>query len=64
MAIAEPVISYSSRVFQSSFRDYSRVILLNLESGTRVFIAFPWTRPDAWLTFTPGAISIAMTADQ
>ena len=64
MAIAEAIISYNSRVFQSNFQDYSRLILLDLESGTRVFIAFPETRPDAWLTFTPGAITIFMTADQ
>ena len=54
MAIAERVTSYNSRVFQSNFQDYSRLILLELESGTKVFIAFPEVRPDDWLTFTPG----------
>jgi hypothetical protein len=64
MAIAERVTSYNSRVFQSNFQDYSRLILLELESATRVFIAFPDVRPDDWLTFSPGGISIFMTADQ
>jgi hypothetical protein len=64
MAIAEPISTYNCRVFQSNFQDYSRLIMLNLPSGTRVFIAFPETRPDTWLTFTPGAITVSMAADQ
>jgi len=63
MAIAERVLRYSARVLQSSFLDYGRTITLSLESGTSVFIEFPAIRPADWLQFSPGAITIAMTAD-
>jgi hypothetical protein len=64
MAIAERVTGYSVRVTQTSFLSYTRVIQLELESGTRVFIGFQQVRPPDWLQFGPGTVNIFMTDDQ
>jgi hypothetical protein len=37
---------------------------MRLESGTTVYIGFPQVRPADWLQFSPGTITIYMTADQ
>jgi hypothetical protein len=64
MAIAERVTSYNVRVTQSNYLNYTRLILMRLESGTTVYIGFPQVRPADWLQFSPGTITIYMTADQ
>jgi hypothetical protein len=64
MAIAERVTSYNVRVTQTNFLSYTRLILMKLESGTTVYIGFPPVRPVDWLQFSPGTITIYMTADQ
>ena len=64
MAIAERIISYGARVMQTNFLPSTRLITLRLESGGSVSVTFAPVRPAVWLTFTPGAISIAMTSDQ
>lgn len=64
MAIAERITSYNVRTAQTNYLTYTRMIALRLESGTTVFIGFPETRPGDWLQFSPGAITLYMTADQ
>jgi hypothetical protein len=64
MAIAERITSYNVRVTQTNFLSYTRLINMKLESGTTVSIGFPEVRPNDWLQFAPGAITIYMTADQ
>src|SRR5437764_9140243 len=64
MAIAERITSYTVRVAQTNYLSYTRLITMKLESGTIVYIGFPEARPDDWLQFSPGVISIFMTADQ
>jgi hypothetical protein len=64
MALAEPITSHTVWVAQTSYLGYTRTITLKLESGTTVYIGFPEDRPDDWLQFSPGAVTIYMTADQ
>jgi hypothetical protein len=64
MAIAERITSYNVRVTQTNFLSYTRLINLKLESGTTVSIGFPEVRPNDWLQFAPGTITLYMTADQ
>jgi len=68
MAVAEQVTRYSVMVAQTNYLDYTRIIRLELISGTYVYIGFPDVRPADWLQFPPavppGNINIFMTADQ
>src|SRR5580765_2198270 len=64
MAIAERITSYNVRVTQTNFLPYTRVVQLELESGTTVFIGFVAVRPIDWLLFGTGTITIYMTTDQ
>ena len=63
MAIAERITSYTARVIRSNLTDATRIITLQLESGTTVWIGFPPVQPANWLQF-PGAnqINIEMAA--
>lgn len=61
MAIAERVVGYNVRVFESNLTDNNRTIQLKLEFGTTVTLTFPEQRPADWLQFGPSSISIAMT---
>jgi len=68
MALAEQVTRYSVMVAQTNYLDYTRIIRLELVSGTNVYIGFPDVRPADWLQLPPavpqGNINIFMTADQ
>lgn len=64
MAIAERITSYSAWVGQTSYLPWTRTLRLGLETGTTAYIGFPNTRPTTWLTFGPGWVDAAMTADQ
>jgi len=65
MAIAERITSYTARVLQTNYLDYTRLITLKLEYGTTVSIEFPLVRPTDWLRFPgPGLIDIVMTAEE
>ena len=68
MALMEQVTRYSVMVAQTNYLDYTRIIRLELVSGTNVYIGFPDVRPADWLQLPPtvpqGSINIFMTADQ
>jgi len=49
LALAEPISTYTARVIQTNYLDFTRVILLELESGGRVDFRFTDMAPVDWL---------------
>lgn len=56
MAVAERITSYTARVIQTNYLDFTRLLLLRLESGSRADFRFADSVPADWVRVSPNLI--------
>jgi hypothetical protein len=64
VALAERISTYTARVVQTNYLDFTRVLLLELESGSRVDFRFTDVVPADWLRFEGNIIAVYLASDR
>ena len=64
MALAEPITAYTARVIQTNYLDFTRVLLLELESGGRVDFRFTDEVPADWLRVDQNSVAVYLASDR
>jgi hypothetical protein len=63
MALAERITSYTARVIQTNYLDFTRLLILRLESGSRVDFRFADSVPPDWVRVSP-ILAVYLTSDR
>ena len=64
MALAERINTYTARIIQTNYLDFTRLLIAELESGSRVDFRFTDTVPADWLRIEPGAVAVYLASDR
>ena len=64
MALAERITTYAARIIQTNYLDFTRLLIVELEFGSRVDFRFTDAVPADWLRIDQTSVAVYLASDR
>lgn len=64
MALAERITTYTARIIQTNYLDFTRLLIVELEFGSRVDFRFTDAVPADWLRIDQTSVAVYLASDR